>query len=167
MSRLPQLPDGFQDINFNDAARHAKDNRECIRLLGLAFLQQGHTVSEVANLLSVSNDSVHGWLRCFKAGGLSALQDHGGRGRKPVIPEECHSSFKKAVLQLQEQKRGGRIVGRDVLEMLNSDYQTQCNLRTVYKLMHRVKLSWISGRSKHPKQDLDEQEAFKKTSPKM
>lgn len=162
MSRLPQLPDGFQDIDFNDAAHHAKDNRECIRLLGLAFLQQCHTVSEVANLLSVSNDSVHGWLRRFKTGGISAMQDKGGRGRKPVIPEDSHSTFKEAVLQLQEQKRGGRIVGRDVLAMLDHDFQTQCNLRTVYKLMHRVKLSWISGRSKHPKQNLDEQEAFKK-----
>ncbi len=163
MSLMPQFPDGFQDIDFQNAARHANDNRECVRLLGLAFLQQGHTVPEVANLLCVTNDAVHDWLKRFKQGGLSAMKDQGGRGRKAVIPEEDHSKFKQSVLELQEQKRGGRIVGRDVLAMLNNDFDIQCSLRTVYKLLHRVGLSWISGRSKHPNQNLDEQQDFKKT----
>ena len=107
---------------------------------------------------------MHDWLHRFKDGGLPALVDKGGRGRKPIIPETLHATFKEAVLHMQEEKDGGRIVGRDVLKMLESDFQQQCHPRTVYKLLHRVKLSWISGRSKHPKQDLEEQEAFKKTS---
>ncbi len=164
MSRGPQLPEGFKEADFQFAARHAQDNRECIRLLGLAFLQQGLSVSEAAALLSVTNDSVHDWLHRFKEGGLPAMKDQGGRGRKPIIPEASHAAFKDAVLHMQEEKDGGRIVGRDVLKMLERDFQQQCDLRTVYKLLHRVKLSWISGRSRHPKQDLEEQEAFKKTS---
>ena len=57
MSRQPQLPQNFQDFDFQHAARHAKDNRECVRLLGLTFLQQNHTASEVAASLDVSNDA--------------------------------------------------------------------------------------------------------------
>lgn len=164
MSRRPQLPEGFENIDFQFAARHADDNRECIRLLGLAFIQQGCSVSEAAKLLGVSSDAVHDWVHRFKAGGLPGMKDQGGRGRKPVIPEASHAEFKEAVLQLQEDKEGGRIVGKDVHQLLESDFQAQCGLRTVYKLLHRVNLSWISGRSKHPKQNLEEQEAFKKTS---
>ena len=164
MSRRPQLPEGFEDVDFQFAARHADDNRECIRLLGLSFIQQGHSVSETAKLLNVTNDAVHDWLHRFKRGGLTAMKDQGGRGRKPIIPEESHDEFKEAVLQLQDEKDGGRIVGRDVLTLLEDEFQTECDLRTVYKLLHRVKLSWISGRSKHPKQDLEAQESFKKTS---
>jgi transposase len=164
MSRRPQLPEGFNDVDFQHAARHADDNRECIRLLGLSFIQQGHSVSETSILLKVTNDAVHDWLHRFKEGGLPAMKDQGGRGRKPIIPEESHDEFKDAVLQLQDDKDGGRIVGRDVLKLLEEEFQTECDLRTVYKLLHRVKLSWISGRSKHPKQDLEAQETFKKTS---
>lgn len=166
MSRKPQLPDNFDEVDFQHAARHAADNRECIRLLGLSFLQKGLSVAEAATLLNVSKDAVHDWLHRFKEGGLSAMKDQGGRGRKPVIPEESQEAFKSSVLQLQEKKKGGRIVGRDILTLLESDYHKQCDLRTVYKLLHRVNLSWISGRSRHPKQNLEEQEAFKKTSNK-
>ncbi|WP_139117747.1 hypothetical protein [Endozoicomonas atrinae] len=55
MSRRPQLPEGFNDVDFQHAARHADDNRECIRLLGLSFIQQGHSVSETSILLKVTN----------------------------------------------------------------------------------------------------------------
>ena len=57
MSRQPQLPQNFQDFDFQHTAHHAKDNRECVRLLGLVFLQQNRTVSEVAALLDVSSDA--------------------------------------------------------------------------------------------------------------
>ncbi len=66
MSRRPQLPEGFEDVDFQHAARHADDNRECIRLLGLSFIQQGHSVSETSKLLKVTNDAVHDWLHRFK-----------------------------------------------------------------------------------------------------
>ena len=106
MSRQPQLPQNFQDFDFQHAARHAKDNRECIRLLGLAPLQQNRTVSEVAALPDVSNDAVHAWLYKFKSGGLEAIRDQGGRrGRKTLIPEDRYEEFKDAVLLAQKQKK--------------------------------------------------------------
>ena len=67
-------------------------------MLGLAFLQQNRTVSEVAALLDVSNDAVHAWLYKFKSGGLEAIRDQGGRGRKTLIPEDRYEEFKDAVL---------------------------------------------------------------------
>ena len=163
MSRQPQFPQNFQDFDFQHAARHAKDNRECVRLLGLAFLQQNRTVSEVAALLDVSNDAVHAWLYKFISGGLEAMRDQGGRGRKTLIPEDRYEEFKDAVLLAQQQKKGGRIVGRDIQLLLEKQFHVHCDLRTVYKLLDRVNLSWISGRSKHPKKNLEDQDTFKKT----
>ena len=88
MSRQPQLPQNFQDFDFQHAARHAKDYRECVRLLGLAPLQQNRTVSEVAALPDFSNDAVHAWLYKFKSGGLEVMRDQGGKGKKNLIPED-------------------------------------------------------------------------------
>ncbi|MFI0435987.1 MAG: winged helix-turn-helix domain-containing protein [Parachlamydiaceae bacterium] len=34
---------------------------------------------------------------------------------------------------------------------------------SLYRLLHRAGLSWMTGRSQHPKADLERQEAFKKT----
>ena len=165
MSRAPNLPDHFYSTDFYTSARHADDNRECIRLMGMAFLQKGLSVSEVAELVNVSNDAVHQWVAHFKQGGLERLKDQGGRGRKPAIEPAQHEAFKNAIIELQAEKEGGRIVGRDVLSMSKDRFGIDCHLNTVYKLMHRSGLSWISGRTRHPKQDAEVQEQFKKTSP--
>ena len=140
------------------------DNRECIRLLGLSFLQKGFSESQVATLLDVHTQSVFNWLRSYKEGGIDALKDKGGRGRKNKMNEEDEVEFKKAVLNLQDQKDGGRITGRDVKAMMKNDFDIECANSTMYKIMHKVGLSWISGRTCHPKQDLEAQETFKKTS---
>jgi transposase len=41
------------------------------------------------------------------------------------------------------------------------------SLRSVYNTLQRVGLVWITGRSQHPKANLEAQEAFKKTLEKM
>lgn len=164
MSRTLELPKGFHDEDFQNKARHASDNRECIRLLGLAFIQEGLSEKEVANLLKVNSRSVFDWLQRYKQGGIEALKDQGGRGRKNTLNEEQEKDFKNTVLDLQEKREGGRIVGRDVKALLKSNFEIECVNSTVYKLLHKVGLSWISGRTHHPKQDLDAQETYKKTS---
>jgi len=37
-------------------------------------------------------------------------------------------------------------------------------MKSIYDVLERLNLSWVSGRSKHPKCDLEAQEQFKKTS---
>ena len=167
MSHRCQFPEGFFDIDFQFAARHASSPRESVRLLGLAFLQQHRSVAEVSELLSVHPEAVHDWLKRFKVGGLDAMKERAGRGRKPLLPASKREEFKSATQNLQEEKSGGSIVGRDVKQMLSSKFNINCCLASCYNYLHQVNLSWISGRTKHPKQDLDEQEAFKKTSLKL
>lgn len=164
MSCSPNLPKIFFKEDFKDQARHASDNRECIRLLGLRLLQKGLPEKEVANLLDVHPQAVYKWLCRYKEDGIDSLKDQGGRGRKNTLTDEQEQKFKSAVLTLQEQREGGRIVGRDIKEMLKNDFGVECADSTVYSLLHKVGLSWISGRTRHPKSDHEVQEAFKKTS---
>ena len=160
----PNLPTAFSEENFKDLARHASDNRECIRLIGLKLLQRGLSENAVANLLDVHPQAVYKWLCRYREGGVESLKDQGGRGRKNTLTDEQEQKFKSAVLALQEQREGGRIVGRDIKEMLKNDFGVECVGSTVYTLLHKVGLSWRSGRTRHPKSDPEVQEAFKKTS---
>ncbi|MFK0573178.1 IS630 family transposase [Endozoicomonas sp.] len=162
MSHTPEFPEGFHDEDFQDAARHASDNRECVRLLGLSFLQKGLSEVEVARLLEVHAQTVFDWLHRYKLGSIEAIKDKGGRGRKNTLDEAQKAEFKKKVLDLQEQRQGGRITARDVKTMMKENFKIECVNSTVYKLMHKVGLSWISGRTRHQKQNLEEQESYKK-----
>ena len=152
MSRAPQFPDDFFKVNFHNAARHAADNRECIRLLGLALLQQSYSVKETAECLSVTKDAVHDWLRRFKQGGLEAMKDQGGRGRKKCLPITDEEAFKQAVLKAQQQKDNGNITGNDIKQLLEKEFGVTCGKTAVYGLLHRVGLSWMSARSPRSKQ---------------
>jgi transposase len=48
---------------------------------------------------------------------------------------------------------------------MKTKYGIDPSLATVYNTLKRADLVWITGRSIHPKADLEAQEAFKKTSP--
>lgn len=91
------------------------------------------------------------------------MKDQPGKGRKPLFNDENTESFKSGIVELQEQKSGGCITGHDAQAMLQEKFQIACCLSTTYKIMHSAGLSWISGRSRHPQQCIEVQEAFKKT----
>jgi transposase len=71
------------------------------------------------------------------------------------------------VLRLGANRKGGRIRGKDVVELLEKQFNVKSSLRSVYNTLQRVGLVWITGRSQHPKANLEAQEAFKKTLEKM
>jgi transposase len=104
------------------------------------------------------------WVKRFKTEGFEGLKDKPGRGLKPFLPSEDQAAFREAVLELQEKRTGGRIRGRDVLELMRTKYGIDPSLSTVYNTLKRADLVWITGRSIHPKADLEAQEAFKKIS---
>jgi len=138
--------------------------RERRRFLAFAHLREGKTFTEAAASVRVDLRSLMRWVRRFRAEGLEGLKDKPGRGAKPLIPPEHRAAFRQAVLELQEKRTGGRIRGRDVLELMQTQYGIDPTLKTVYNSLKRVDLVWITGRSIHPKADLEAQETFKKTS---
>jgi len=104
------------------------------------------------------------WVKRFRTEGFEGLKDKPGRGKKPLILAEHQAAFRQAVIELQEERAGGRIRGRDILELMKEKYGVDPSLKTVYNTLKRADLLWITGRSIHPKADLEAQEAFKKTS---
>ena len=67
---------------------------------------------------------------------------------------------------LQETRKGGRIRGEDIQVLLKEKFFVDYALPSVYNVLERCELSWISSRSKHPKSDPVLQENFKKNSEK-
>ncbi|PMN53888.1 transposase [Vibrio lentus] len=59
-------------------------------------------------------------------------------------------------------KSGGRLQARDIGLYIESNFGTSYKKSALYQLLHDIGLSWITTRSKHPKQSLEAQEAFKK-----
>ena len=162
MARKIELPKEFYKENFLELYRNETSPQLRSRYLGFSHIQIGKTIQETADLLFVEYRTVANWIRRYKDYGIEGLKDQAGRGLKTRLSKKYENIFCDKVLELQECRKGGRVRGKDVISLLKKEFQVEYKLSAVYNLLHRVGLSWISSRSKHPKQSPEAQEAFKK-----
>ena len=64
------------------------------RAHALILSHKGKKMDEVAEIFEVSRDTVSDWYTRWESGGLNALQDAPGRGRKPKL-EGVKKKFSK------------------------------------------------------------------------
>jgi transposase len=87
----PALPvtDGQRQILEKLAVSQSAPHREVTRAKALLMAEQGLANTAIGAELGVSPSSVVEWRKTFAGEGVTKFgQVHGGRGRKPTIPEE-------------------------------------------------------------------------------
>lgn len=149
-------------VNFFQLATKEPHPRVRIRLLALGHLQAGREKMDVANMFQVSLTSLRKWLLRFMKNGVSGLQEGHRQGRNKKLPFDKEEEFRQQVEALQEAREGGRVRGQDIQILLKEKFSVDYALPSVYDVLERCGLSWISSRSKHPKSDPVIQEDFKK-----
>jgi transposase len=166
MGRLTDELAKLAGVDFFQIAKRESHPKTRIRFLALGHLQSGKTKNEVAHMFQVSLTALRKWLLRFLNGGIDGLRPKAGKGRKRKLPSEQEEEFRQQVERLQESLEGGRVRGQDVQVLLKEKFCVDHALPSVYHVLERCGLSWISARSKHPKANLEAQEDFKKNSRK-
>jgi len=159
----PKLPKELFEHDFTSLSKKEPHARTRLRFLVLSHLKDERSITKVSNKLRVSRTAIHKWLRRLTTEGINGLREKKGRGPHFKFPVEQHEIFKQAVLELQHNRNGGRIRGEDVLKLMKKKFKVNCSIDTAYRTLSRVNLVWITGRSKHPKTNIEKQESFKKT----
>ena len=152
--------------DFFHLAKREPHPRTRIRLLALGHLQSGKTKSEVIDICQITFPTLRAWLLQFIEDGVNGLREKQGKGRKRKLACAQEEEFRQQVEALQQSREGGRIRGQDVQLLLKEKFSVDHALPSVYHVLERCGLSWISARSKHPKTDPAAQEEFKKNSKK-
>ena len=150
------------EIDFLSLSKKEKHSRVRIRLLGLSHVKDGVPYRKVADMMKVEYVTVQNWVNSFSESGIEGLKEKGGRGKKPLFPEEKEGELKKIILKKQNLRNGGRLVGNDIKKIINKHFGIEYSLRSTYTLLHKIGLVCISSRSKHPKSNEKMQEEFKK-----
>lgn len=163
MARPRRLPKDLFNYDFHALAKKEPHARTRLRWLGMMQLCDDKSYDEIATSLGVKKPTVKDWIKRFKQEGLDGLKESSRSGAKRKLQIDQEALFKEKVINLQAQREGGCITGRDIQTLLDNDFQIRCHLNSVYNYLHRMDLAWITVRSKHPKQDPERQEAFKKT----
>ena len=165
MSRHIKLSPSFKEFDFLDHYKRNRSQKYIIRCLGCHHIQSGKGYKEVGRLLRMNKNSVIAWVDKFESGGIEALLSiSAGRGRKPKLSPEFKEDFCSSVVSLQEERGGGRITADDIVEMVEKKYGVRYTRSGMYNVLKKMKMSWVSARSKHPDTDKAAQESFKKTS---
>jgi transposase len=148
--------------DFFQLAKREPHPRTRIRLLALGNLQAGKTKTEIINTFQITFPTLREWLLRYISDGVEGLREKPGKGRKKKLSSDQEEEFRKEVELLQELREGGRIRGQDIQVLLREKFCVDHALPSVYHVLERCGLSWISSRSKHPKSDPEIQEDFKK-----
>lgn len=165
MSRAIKLSKEFKEFEFLVYYKLNRSRKYIYRCLACNYINRGKSYDEVSKILQFSRASIIDWVKSFQEGGIdSLLSIKSGRGRKAKISSDLAAELSESVISLQESKCGGRIIGKDIIGLIKERYDIEYSLSGIYKMLSRINMSWVSGRSIHPKGNIDAQESFKKTS---
>ena len=162
--RSLKVPASFYAEDFESLLKQEQTVSNYRKLLALHHVQQGDTLQQAAEKLCTHYRTVQDWLVRYCKGGISGL------ARKKTItlrrrsPQSEEALFKARCISMQADRCGGSFTAKDAQQLLKLEFACELKQSAVYMLLHRVGLSWISGRDQHPKSDTAAQETFKKTS---
>lgn len=155
--------DRLQDINFMKLASKQKSIQMKMRLLALAHFKDGQSRTQIAKFLKVSRTSVNTWVSRFLKEGLQGLQEKPRTGRPAFLSSKQQEQLAKYILQHSESQSGGRLTGADIHAYIVKEFDKHYHPDSIYYLLKHLGFSWITSRSKHPKQSQNAQDDFKKT----
>ena len=135
-----------------------------MRLLAVSLFFEGENRANIARRLNTARSSVNKWVSDYLENGLTGLDNKPISGRPANLTSKQQLQVKAFVLKHTQSSDGGRLIAADVQKYISDNFKVNYQLGNIYRLLHSLNLSWITSRSKHPKQSAEAQEAFKKVS---
>src|SRR5881628_1619103 len=132
-----------------------ESGRVCQRVLMIANLLEGMEHEEAARLAGLSRSAAYEWHNRYEEDGIEGLRDRPRPGRQPRVDAETSARFKERIVAGAELERDGVVAfrGVDAKRILKEEFAIDCSLSSTYRLLHRIKLSWLAPRPRHPQAD--------------
>ena len=148
--------------------RTEKDGRVRQRLRAMKFILQGQTIPQVAKRMDIAERPLRKWLHRLNKEGPSGLCDAQRPGQPSKINTKQIEKFKRRIRQgVAEQDNVCSLRGKDLQRILQKEFNAQYSLGGTYFLLHRLGFSCLCPRQKHPQADIEAQETFKKSTPRV
>lgn len=133
-------------------SRAEKNARKRMRLLAIAQFLACKNRTQVANQLKISRTSVNNWVSSYLAVGLDGLEARKAKGRIPYLSAQQQKQLGEFIESHSQSKQGGRLTGEKILHYIKTEFGVEYHHNAIYKLLKQLGFSWITSRSRHPKQ---------------
>jgi transposase len=153
----------YTSVELVRLSKSEKDARMRIRILAVSCFLECHNRAQVARQLKVSRRSVNEWVKKYLDSGIDGLKANMRSTNASKLSEQQKRTLYQYIDDLSRSELGGRLTGVDIQSYIEQQFGIHYHLNHVYKILKSIGLSWITSRSKHPKQSLEAQAEFKKT----
>lgn len=153
----------YRHVNFLKMANKEACPRVRQRLLGLFNIMDGKNRIEAAKSVGRNPEWLRMWILRYDDGGYLNLFDKAKPGQPKYLTKGQETELVSSIIQMQDDRNGGRITGSEIREHIMCKYNVVYKNNSIYDLLERLGLSWVSSRSKHPKSNPKIQKSFKQT----
>ena len=139
-----------------------ESGRVCQRVLMIANMLEGMEHEAAARLAGLSRSAAYEWHNRYEEDGIEGLRDRPRLGRQPRVDAATSARFKERIVAGAALERDGVVAfrGVDAQRLLKEEFEIDCSLSSTYRLLHRIKLSWLAPRPRHPEADATAQAEF-------
>ena len=139
-----------------------ESGRVCQRVLMIANLLEGMEPQEAGRLCGPSRTAAYEWHNRYEEEGIEGLRDRPRPGRQPLVDGATAVRLKERIVAGADLARDGVVAFRGVnaQRILKEEFDIECSLSSTYRLLHRMQLSWLVPRPRHPQADATAQAAF-------
>ena len=161
------MRDDLDAAGLRAAASACRDGAAARRMLALALILDGASRTAAAKVCGMDRQTLRDWVHRFNAHGPAGLKDNRRRGNPRRLSVAQQAELAQLVETGPDRTADGVVRWRrvDLQRVIEERFGVAYHERTIGKLLKALGFSHISARPRHPKQDGEVIQAFKKTSP--
>jgi transposase len=156
----------YSAMELRERASHERDGPVVRRLLAIAAVLDGDSRTEAAKHSGMDRQTLRDWVHRYNAGSVDGLHSREIPGRPPALSDEQMEELRQMVLDGPDPNRHHVVRWRcaDLRDEIEARWSVRLHVRSVGKLLHRLKMTRLQPRPYHPQVDVAAQETYKKTS---
>src|ERR1700730_2255496 len=166
MGSAVQVRTDYSAAPLRRLARISKDTRQSRRLLSLAAVLDGMNRTDAARIGGMDRQTLRDWVHRCNEAGPDGLLDTWSSGPEPRLSPDRQAELADIVETGPDPAVDGMVRWRrvDLQRIIKLRFGVDYHERHISTLLKRLGFSHMSARPRHPAQNAETIEAFKKTS---
>ncbi|CAH2396889.1 transposase [Mesorhizobium ventifaucium] len=156
----------YSAVDLRRLAKVSKDANQSRRLLSLAAVLDGMNRQDAATIGGMDRQTLRDWVHRFNAAGPDGLKDAWWSGPEPRLSPAQKAELAEIVETGPDPAITGVVRWRrvDLQKVIKARFGVDYHERYVSTLLKELGFAHMSARPRHPAQDGEIVEAYKKTS---
>ena len=166
MGAAVRLREDFSASELRQLAKAAEDADQARRLLSLAAVRDGMCREAAAEIGAMDRQTLRDWVHRFNAKGPEGLINAKAPGPEPKLSAEQKQELKGIVEAGPDADKDGIVRWRcvDLKRVIKERFDVDLDEVSIGRILKELGFAHVSPRPRHPEQDPQAIEAFKKTS---